>query len=110
VLAAALAADAATERTWVDRLCESTGARLLWAATLAALLLGHVLATSASPIRGLGTEAGTRASAVLAALDLPAELFRTPTVPFRLSSSLSDQRSRGTLGGRIDAALEEVEP
>jgi hypothetical protein len=31
-------------------------------------------------------------------------------VPFRLSSSLSDQRSRGTLGGRIDAALEEVVP
>jgi hypothetical protein len=71
--------------SWVDRLWESSGARLLWAATLCLLLLGHVLATRPMPAAAASRiGAADTIASVAALLEIPASALRAPVSRFRV--------------------------
>ena len=108
VLAAAAMAEAArSSPTWIDRLWESVPARLLWIATLCALLLGHVIAGRPVPVRTSGLVADQRVASAVALLGLEAAVSPAHISYFRIQRF---QDYGGTLTQReqIDTLLEET--
>ena len=80
--AAAQAATADIHPDWAARLWASTAARMLWAATICALLLGHTLASR--PLPGLvPTDDNTSARALATLLEIPSHSFATIAAAMR---------------------------
>jgi hypothetical protein len=93
--------------SWVDRLWESSRVRLLWATTLAALLLGHALAarTPSTPVPT--STGGVRVVALLTQLDLPSPLGTPAASRFRVPS-FHGYQPVAVERERIERALAEV--
>ena len=106
--AAAEAASAALQPDWAARLWASTAARMLWAATICALLLGHTLANR--PLPGVVLADDTASARALATLlDLPAHSFATIAAAMRRLPGWETSRA-ATLASRneFEAILEET--
>jgi hypothetical protein len=85
VLAAAAMVDAEQARsTWVDRLWESSQARLLWAVTVTVLLVGHVLATRPAPTPWVAEPDDHHVASTLLELDVPVRALLPPVSRFRV--------------------------
>ncbi len=107
VLAAAAMAEAAQAApTWIDRLWESSPARLLWAATTCALLLGHLIAARPMPVHSSPPDDDRRIDSAVALLDdaastSPARISNLRVSPFRDYEPILTRR------GDIETVLEE---
>ena len=106
--AAAEAAPAGMQPDWTARLWASTTARMLWAATICALLLGHTLASR--PLPGVAVVADDSASsrALATLLEMPSQSFATIATAMR---RLPAREARGiTTASRaqIEMVIEET--
>jgi hypothetical protein len=105
--AAAEAAACDLREDLAARLWASTTARMLWAATICALILGHTLASRALPLVE-GADEGSKIRTVAALIELPPQSVAAITAAMRNHAEQDNAASSITRASKLEEVIEET--